>query len=166
MTSNSLAPAFIRKDIDFDCSLPFHWGDPRRPIDWGLQNRLTSLCWSWIQIAQQASAIVLPIEQIFHSCKLNCTLCKLNNLFCLSVHFMLNYFHLCWSYDLFLFLNPLHKCHIVTPILPFWCQCISLAGSVIHSQKQLAHSAVDVTAQIVPCWLGGRLRCNFRTANM
>ncbi len=27
-------------------------------------------------------------------------------------------------------------------------------GSAIHSQKQSAHSAVDVTSQMVPCWLG------------
>ena len=27
-----------------------------------------------------------------------------------------------------------------------------------HSQKQSAHSAADITAQMVPCWLGGWLR--------
>ena len=32
-----------------------------------------------------------------------------------------------------------------------------------HSQKQSAHSAVDVTAQMIPCWLGGWLGCNFPT---
>ncbi len=31
----------------------------------------------------------------------------------------------------------------------------------LHSQKQLAHWAVDVTAQVVPCWLGCWLNCNF-----
>ncbi len=30
-----------------------------------------------------------------------------------------------------------------------------------HSQKQSAHWAVDVTAQVVPCWLGSWLNCNF-----
>ncbi len=30
----------------------------------------------------------------------------------------------------------------------------------VHSQKQLAHWAVDVTAQVVPCWLGSWLNCN------
>ena len=29
-----------------------------------------------------------------------------------------------------------------------------------HSQKQSAHLAVDVTAQVVPCWLGSWLNCN------
>ncbi len=31
----------------------------------------------------------------------------------------------------------------------------------IHSQKQSAHWAVDVTAQMVPCWLGSWLNHNF-----
>ena len=31
-----------------------------------------------------------------------------------------------------------------------------------HSQKQAAHWAVDVTAQMVPCWLGSWLNCTFR----
>ncbi len=30
-----------------------------------------------------------------------------------------------------------------------------------HSQKQSADWAVDVTAQVVPCWLGSWLKCNF-----
>ncbi len=33
-------------------------------------------------------------------------------------------------------------------------------------QKQLAHSAVDVTAQFVPYWLGSWGRCNFWTAQL
>ncbi len=31
----------------------------------------------------------------------------------------------------------------------------------LHSQKQSAHWAVDETAQVVPCWLGSWLKCNF-----
>ena len=31
---------------------------------------------------------------------------------------------------------------------------------LLHSQKQLAHWAVDLTAQVVPCWLGSWLNCN------
>ncbi len=30
----------------------------------------------------------------------------------------------------------------------------------IHSQKQSAHCAVDITPQVVPCWLGSWLNCN------
>ena len=30
-----------------------------------------------------------------------------------------------------------------------------------HSQKQSAHWAADVTAQVVPCWLDSWLKCNF-----
>ena len=36
----------------------------------------------------------------------------------------------------------------------------------VHSQKQLTHSALDMTAQMVPCWLGSWLRCNFLTAQL
>ena len=30
----------------------------------------------------------------------------------------------------------------------------------LHSQKQSAHWAADVTAEVVPCWLGSWLNCN------
>ena len=33
--------------------------------------------------------------------------------------------------------------------------------TALHSHKQSAHSAVDVTAQVVPCWLSSWLNCNF-----
>ncbi len=36
-----------------------------------------------------------------------------------------------------------------------------LYGNNVHSQKQSAHWAVDVTAQMVPCWLGSWLNRNF-----
>ncbi len=36
----------------------------------------------------------------------------------------------------------------------------SHSDSNVHSQKQSAHWAVDVTAQVVPCWLGSWLNCN------
>ena len=35
---------------------------------------------------------------------------------------------------------------------------------LLHSQKESAYSAVDITAKMVPRWLCGWLRCNFRTA--
>ncbi len=37
---------------------------------------------------------------------------------------------------------------------------LTWAKGEIHSQKQSAHWAVDVTAQVVPCWLGSWLNCN------
>ncbi len=45
-------------------------------------------------------------------------------------------------------------------------QVVSLSGWIlhtvaIHSQKQSAHWAEDVTAQVVPCWLGSWLNRNF-----
>ena len=33
--------------------------------------------------------------------------------------------------------------------------------AVLHSKKESAHWAVDVTAQMYACWLSGWLRCNF-----
>ncbi len=44
-----------------------------------------------------------------------------------------------------------------------WCPVstlIPLCHFHLHSQKQSAHWAVDVTAQVVPCWLGSWLNCN------
>ncbi len=32
---------------------------------------------------------------------------------------------------------------------------------MLHSQKQSAHWALDVTAQLVPCWLSSWLKCTF-----
>ena len=37
-------------------------------------------------------------------------------------------------------------------------------SEVVHSKKESADWAVDVTAQIHACWLNGLLRCNFWTA--
>ena len=41
-------------------------------------------------------------------------------------------------------------------MLNAWAECYTL-----HSQKQSAHWAVDVTAQVVPCWLGSWLNHNY-----
>ncbi len=79
---------------------------------------------------------------------------------------------------LYLYMNPLHvlKKNISAPemvihdhkILPgqnfeqhLQINQYSLEASYSHSQKQLAHWAVDVTAQVVPCWLGSWLNRNF-----
>ncbi len=37
---------------------------------------------------------------------------------------------------------------------------LKISHSCQHSQKQSAHWALDVTAQVVPCWLGSWLNCN------
>ncbi len=40
------------------------------------------------------------------------------------------------------------------------------AKGIIHSRKQLAQWAVDVTAQFYACWLSGWFRCNFSAADV
>ena len=51
-------------------------------------------------------------------------------------------------------------------IIPLHLFCLICFESVsanddMHSQKQSAHWAVDVTAQVVPCWLGSWLNRNY-----
>ncbi len=44
----------------------------------------------------------------------------------------------------------------------FWLRILCVTGPTkhLHSQKQSAHWAVSVTAQVVLCWLGSWLDCN------
>ncbi len=44
---------------------------------------------------------------------------------------------------------------------PHCKKILKIGNRKLHSQKQSAHWAVDVTAQMVPCWLGSWLNCNF-----
>ncbi len=59
------------------------------------------------------------------------------------------------------------RCKTVLPChcVPTWhCWRPFLSGTwlyLLHSQKQLAQWAVDVTAHFYACWLSGWVRCNF-----
>ncbi len=41
------------------------------------------------------------------------------------------------------------------------CRNATAGHSKVHSQEQSAHWAVDITAQVVPCWLSSWLKRNF-----